>query len=155
MSVDVVVGTPNQDLATIDASDPDGTAVAFRPMLQSSPPTAVNEIQPNISGLIAAYDGNSYSGGTWSDLIGSYDTVESSGSPAHASESLNGHQVVEGDTAAKLIWPSNILPSTYTFCHVSRYRPGGQHGRIWTHTCLLYTSPSPRDGLLSRMPSSA
>ena len=24
-----------------------------------------------------------------------------------------------------------------------------------TWTCLLYTSPSPRDGLLSRMPSSA
>ena len=29
--------------------------------------------------------------------------------------------------------------------------------RVWVHTCscLLYTSPSPRDGLLSRMPSSA
>ena len=28
---------------------------------------------------------------------------------------------------------------------------------IWIqdHVCLLYTSPSPRDGLLSRMPSSA
>ena len=25
----------------------------------------------------------------------------------------------------------------------------------WSDTCLLYTSPSPRDGLLSRMPSSA
>ena len=25
----------------------------------------------------------------------------------------------------------------------------------WTYNCLLYTSPSPRDGLLSRMPSSA
>ena len=25
----------------------------------------------------------------------------------------------------------------------------------WIGTCLLYTSPSPRDGLLSRMPSSA
>ena len=25
----------------------------------------------------------------------------------------------------------------------------------WLKTCLLYTSPSPRDGLLSRMPSSA
>ena len=24
-----------------------------------------------------------------------------------------------------------------------------------TYACLLYTSPSPRDGLLSRMPSSA
>ena len=27
--------------------------------------------------------------------------------------------------------------------------------RHWHSTCLLYTSPSPRDGLLSRMPSSA
>ena len=26
---------------------------------------------------------------------------------------------------------------------------------LTTVTCLLYTSPSPRDGLLSRMPSSA
>ena len=29
-----------------------------------------------------------------------------------------------------------------------------EHGVLLT-TCLLYTSPSPRDGLLSRMPSSA
>ena len=29
-------------------------------------------------------------------------------------------------------------------------------GGSWlAYTCLLYTSPSPRDGLLSRMPSSA
>ena len=27
--------------------------------------------------------------------------------------------------------------------------------RGWSDSCLLYTSPSPRDGLLSRMPSSA
>ena len=27
--------------------------------------------------------------------------------------------------------------------------------RRWHNICLLYTSPSPRDGLLSRMPSSA
>ena len=27
--------------------------------------------------------------------------------------------------------------------------------RSYTWSCLLYTSPSPRDGLLSRMPSSA
>ena len=26
---------------------------------------------------------------------------------------------------------------------------------VWFFSCLLYTSPSPRDGLLSRMPSSA
>ena len=30
------------------------------------------------------------------------------------------------------------------------------HGeKVWGEDCLLYTSPSPRDGLLSRMPSSA
>ena len=30
------------------------------------------------------------------------------------------------------------------------------HGRVFGSAgCLLYTSPSPRDGLLSRMPSSA
>ena len=27
--------------------------------------------------------------------------------------------------------------------------------RVLSYPCLLYTSPSPRDGLLSRMPSSA
>ena len=30
-----------------------------------------------------------------------------------------------------------------------------KHGGVPRAVCLLYTSPSPRDGLLSRMPSSA
>ena len=33
--------------------------------------------------------------------------------------------------------------------------PNGLVRVYWVYTCLLYTSPSPRDGLLSRMPSSA
>ena len=33
--------------------------------------------------------------------------------------------------------------------------PEGQKQNDWNLACLLYTSPSPRDGLLSRMPSSA
>ena len=31
----------------------------------------------------------------------------------------------------------------------------GNISSVGSDTCLLYTSPSPRDGLLSRMPSSA
>ena len=31
----------------------------------------------------------------------------------------------------------------------------GPQDEVWVSACLLYTSPSPRDGLLSRMPSSA
>ena len=30
-----------------------------------------------------------------------------------------------------------------------------ENSRLMEYVCLLYTSPSPRDGLLSRMPSSA
>ena len=37
---------------------------------------------------------------------------------------------------------------------VRRYKPYLDEIDL-TYTCLLYTSPSPRDGLLSRMPSSA
>ena len=36
-----------------------------------------------------------------------------------------------------------------------RISGGGRCNFTNMHTCLLYTSPSPRDGLLSRMPSSA
>ena len=36
---------------------------------------------------------------------------------------------------------------------VKKYGPN--HVYVLTASCLLYTSPSPRDGLLSRMPSSA
>src|SRR5680860_1678058 len=45
--------------------------------------------------------------------------------------------------------------------HQRASRPGSTRGarqpgrRVGGDTCLLYTSPSPRDGLLSRMPSSA
>ena len=42
--------------------------------------------------------------------------------------------------------------------YLDKWLAAGYHGEMgWmaSHGCLLYTSPSPRDGLLSRMPSSA
>ena len=42
------------------------------------------------------------------------------------------------------ITPENIMKSMFTHPQKDKY-----------DFCLLYTSPSPRDGLLSRMPSSA
>ena len=38
---------------------------------------------------------------------------------------------------------------------VENFAPGVMERLALTEACLLYTSPSPRDGLLSRMPSSA
>ena len=48
---------------------------------------------------------------------------------------------------------STTTPSSYQFCfyYLARIQDVG----AYNYTCLLYTSPSPRDGLLSRMPSSA
>ena len=49
-----------------------------------------------------------------------------------------------------------IEPKRYTTVKTRIIAGHQQVVRVdWEHTCLLYTSPSPRDGLLSRMPSSA
>ena len=45
-------------------------------------------------------------------------------------------------------------PVVYFF-KVSDHNHGAPQRQDLAGTCLLYTSPSPRDGLLSRMPSSA
>ena len=62
-------------------------------------------------------------------------------------EDCFSHQIVESD---------DVLNDNFDYSRVNPatgpiFVNGCQQG----NTCLLYTSPSPRDGLLSRMPSSA
>ena len=45
-----------------------------------------------------------------------------------------------------------ILDKNINYCNIEKRKSGII---IMFRSCLLYTSPSPRDGLLSRMPSSA
>ena len=58
-------------------------------------------------------------------------------------------------------WKREGNKKTPYFIHLKDREPFGMAGlwETWTNDegddCLLYTSPSPRDGLLSRMPSSA
>ena len=75
-------------------------------------------------------------------------------------EIVEGNYYFPPDTIkAEYFQPSN----THTICswkgEASYYtlRVDGQDNKdaAWYYPCLLYTSPSPRDGLLSRMPSSA
>ena len=51
------------------------------------------------------------------------------------------------------------MAKTYQYCVAENWGKGfidhDESQRITFVGCLLYTSPSPRDGLLSRMPSSA
>ena len=53
-----------------------------------------------------------------------------------------------------------ILPTSTVYCKGQKYVSRADEVRqveayLKSQGCLLYTSPSPRDGLLSRMPSSA
>ena len=43
----------------------------------------------------------------------------------------------------------------HTFSVIIKLSGKIDESKGWVIDCLLYTSPSPRDGLLSRMPSSA
>ena len=66
-------------------------------------------------------------------------------------------------------WPSGSLPTTGDWQdeYLVDFDDHNEHDKMeeagparsvpptWVWDCLLYTSPSPRDGLLSRMPSSA
>ena len=58
------------------------------------------------------------------------------------------YRVKPGDTLDVELLPNDV-DSIAEFEEVLALSDGGEV------TCLLYTSPSPRDGLLSRMPSSA
>ena len=79
-------------------------------------------------------------------------TLASTGTPSlflHPAEAIHGDlgMVRQGDVVLAI---SNSGDTE----EVMRLLPAFQ--RLQTHIiCLLYTSPSPRDGLLSRMPSSA
>ena len=59
---------------------------------------------------------------------------------------------------AKFGWKDTILLERDQLTSGTTWHAAGlvsQLGPSAAITCLLYTSPSPRDGLLSRMPSSA
>ena len=59
-----------------------------------------------------------------------------------------------GGSLLEIFGPSALLLPWF-FVRAALHQPRQISGLICTYYCLLYTSPSPRDGLLSRMPSSA
>ena len=63
-----------------------------------------------------------------------------------------GQHVNKTSSAVELRFEAEKSPS---LSQIVKIRLKKIAGSKWTKDCLLYTSPSPRDGLLSRMPSSA
>ena len=57
-------------------------------------------------------------------------------------------------TTSRCLIPHSLPISLLKSRYFSIFSPSFSY-TLWSQGCLLYTSPSPRDGLLSRMPSSA
>ena len=65
--------------------------------------------------------------------------------------------LVRGQSVTNLGAPITVPVGPETLGRIMNVigEPIDERGPVKTKACLLYTSPSPRDGLLSRMPSSA
>ena len=62
---------------------------------------------------------------------------------------------MEENLCFKIDWASLMVGSKFAVIDLFYFVFEGNVPSTSTGGCLLYTSPSPRDGLLSRMPSSA
>ena len=76
------------------------------------------------------------------------------------SREINGHPVAYLDNAASAQKPQAVLDAlshqmSHSFANVHRGLHTMANETTEAYDCLLYTSPSPRDATLSRMPSSA
>ena len=78
------------------------------------------------------------------------------GSAIAAKDALEGKRPVFHDIGARdglsVIWD---LLAKLDYVEALGFEPDRNHAAFLSNRCLLYTSPSPRDATLSRMPSSA
>ena len=88
----------------------------------------------------------------WDPVSSCHDVGSFSPADLELKEVKGSESEIEGEQALTLLAQRTkrcliLIESSFTSYHpLQDHRPG---------SCLLYTSPSPRDGLLSRMPSSA
>ena len=101
----------------------------------------------NVMGLIALFENDHINECIRSDLVSVRDNIE---------KQIEALSIIEDSKSAYM---ASTPITTQETIMANTYRIEEEVTTGWTlisdQTCLLYTSPSPRDGLLSRMPSSA
>lgn len=92
--------------------------------------SSVVEQPPIVSGLVGMYSPSSFSisNSRWYDLSGNKNDAVLSGTghsitttTASTFGSTKSFNTVTGNSSSKILWPSAILPSTYTLFYVARY----------------------------------
>ena len=69
---------------------------------------------------------------------------------------LNGAEMARSESYKEGRIPLSTFRADIDYALVEAHTTYGRLGvKVWIMNCLLYTSPSPRDATLSRMPSSA
>ena len=109
----------------------------FKPV-QSSTPRTPSQFAAAETGLVYVAINGGYYGGNQSYSLVKYNNVVSAPNIKAVTRTYIGSSTSYYPTRAAFGITSTGAPTT-----------------AWIYSCLLYTSPSPRDGLLSRMPSSA
>jgi len=117
--------------------------------------SSVVEQPPVVSGLVGMYSPSSLStsDARWYDLSGNNNHAVLSGSghsiattTASTFGSTKSFNVVAGNAASKILWPTAILPSTYTLFYVARYNTANS---TTAGTQLNYQSGSTTSGGLT------
>ena len=89
----------------------------------------MSSMAPVTSGLVGFYVGENWNGSTWMDTSASANNVTTVAGTVSTS-TLAGRTILTGTTATSLLWPTAILPSTYTLFHLAKYN-GATKSRIF------------------------
>ena len=81
---------------------------------------------------------------------------QKAGKPLPKCQDVPSKYVLDPDALTEEQWEVlEVIAISYCWISPDHPDPNGYYLQVLAKICLLYTSPSPRDGLLSRMPSSA
>ena len=85
---------------------------------------------PVLSGLIGLYTPQSFSvtDNVWVDLSDAGNNVTATGVVSVAVSSTGAPLFIWGTRSSSLMWPASVLPTDYTFFHVTRYLSGNKGG---------------------------
>ena len=133
--------------ASADPLDTGGLVWASGPTVHLGDGTTV-ELGAVPDSYVVAGDGVYF---TTDDVVGG-DAAAIGARPLYAADRDGGSREVAAGVATPRASPDGRY---LVFLDVLSSPTQDRFGTTQVETCLLYTSPSPRDGLLSRMPSSA
>ena len=127
----VTAASSTQTLTFSAYNDPsyyDVSNVTIYPFAYPPPPPYAASLSPPVTnGLIGMYTADQWTGRAWLDISGSSNHLTIfSGTVTSTPSGINGRTYISGTVGTSLVWPSAILPQTYTLFHIAKYNNGAR-----------------------------